>query len=326
MLCEKVDELVRLDERYISSKVDQYLPPKDNSHGRYPDIYFELKGLGQFVIEVQKSNTFQTEISDRIGHYQRENIPIIWVLFGLEIGKEVSQSFSDVIHRHRGNAFVLDRAAIEKSVSNKVLHLSCYLLDENGGLEFPVQVSLDQLAIPQNMVPYYQDRVAEPMCTEFRNRRIDLYKAIKFWDVEDQDIVIGDIEDAFSKLPIQVSLDLAFVKCIATIYSIILDGLQRSEILVTRCHNIKAMINSLCQGHEYTRYSALLIEALKHSHLNHLLKEKVGEHLSRNTKDLVLNDSPQWAVASYLFPELLNSIKRKLLLDLDALPVWALPS
>ncbi|UTW59534.1 hypothetical protein KFE96_04305 [Kordiimonas sp. SCSIO 12603] len=325
MLCEKVDELVRLDARYMSSTVDQYLPPKDNSHGRYPDVYFELEGLGQFVIEIQKSNTFQTEISDRIGHYQRENIPIIWVLFGLEAGKDVNQSFSDVIQRHRGNAFVLDQAAIKKSISRQSLHLSCYLLDKNGELEPPVQVSLDQLTVPQNMVPFYQDRIAEPMCAEFRNRRIGLYKAIRSWDIEDQYVVIVDIEIAFSELPVQASLDLAFVKCIATIYSIILDGLQRPEILVTRCHNIKAMINSLCQGHEYARYSALLIEVLKHSHLNYLLQEKVGEHLSRNAKALVLEDSSQWAVASYLFPELLNPLKRKLLSDLGALPVWAVP-
>lgn len=109
----------------------------------------------------------------------------------------------------------------------------------------------------------------------------------------------------------------------ATIYSIILDGLQRPEILVTRCHNIKAMINSLCQGHAYARYSTLLIEVLKHSHLSHLLGEKVGEHLSRNKDDLVQEDSAQWAVAAYLFPELLDPLKRKLLSDLGALPVWA---
>ena len=325
MLCEKIDEIIRLDSRYVTSSVDQYLPPKDNSHGRYPDIYFELEGLGQFVIEIQKSNTFQTEISDRIGHYQRENIPIIWVLFGLETAKDLSQSFRDLIQRHRGNAFVLDPTAIKKSLSEKSLHLSCFLVGHNGELESPVQVSLDQLKIPKNKVPYYEDRITDPMCDEFRNRRIDPYRAIKSWGVDSQHLLTSEIENAFSQLPVQAPLDLAFVKCIATIYSIFLDGLQKPEILVTRCNNIKAMINSLCQGYEYTRYSTLLVEALKHSHLNYLLEEKVGEHLSRNRDDVFQNDSPQWAVAAYLFPELLNPVERMVLSDLDALPIWALP-
>lgn len=322
MMCEKIEEIVKLDPRYLSSQVDVYLPPSKNSFGRYPDVYFELEDLGKYVIEFQKSKTFQTEISDRIGHYQRENIPIIWVLFGLEFDRNICQSFSDVIQRHRGNAFVLDGAAIEKSMNENKLYLTCYLQNKEN-YDPPIQVSLDQLTTPSTIVPYYEDRIAEPMCETFRLRRAPIYKALKNWS--DYGGVTDEISDTLSRLPVVPPIDLAFIKCIATIFSIVLHGLGRNEILVTNCQNIKAMINSLCQGQDYTRYSKLLKEVLKHSSFDYLLNEKVGEHLSRNTTDLIDKNSPQWQLVQYLFPELLDSIKRQTLEDLEALPVWAIP-
>lgn len=323
MMCNKIEEVIKLDPRYISSKVDEYLAPTENSYGRYPDVYFELEDLGKYVIEFQKSSTFQTEISDRIGHYQRENIPIIWVLFGLEFDTGICQSFNDVIQRHRGNAFVFDSEAIERSVVEQKLYLTCYLQNKEQ-YDLPVQVSLDELTIPNTRVPFYEDRIAEPMCERYRTRHFPLYQAVKRWS--DYGGVSEDIDSALKHLPVSTEIDLPFVKCLASIYSIIRNGMGLDEILVTNCKNLKAMINSLCQGHEYTRYSMLMKEVLKKSPFDGLLNEKVGEHLSRNTTDVIEVGSPQWQVAQYLFPEFLDPVKRQTLKDLEALPVWAIPN
>ena len=124
-MCEQVAELVAMDERYIRHEVAQYLPPTESAHGRFPDVYVEWKGFGPFAVEFQMSGTFQTEISFRGKHYEREGIPLLWVLFGIDTDSQISQSFLDVIRRHRGNAFVLDTRAIEASKKQRTLVLSC---------------------------------------------------------------------------------------------------------------------------------------------------------------------------------------------------------
>ncbi len=115
LMCELVGELASLDPRYKKHTVGRYLPPNENDHGRFPDTYIEWESYGPFAVEFQKSDTFQTEISARCKHYEREGIPLLWVLFGIETVADLSQSFVDVIRRHRGNAFVLDKAAVAES-------------------------------------------------------------------------------------------------------------------------------------------------------------------------------------------------------------------
>ena len=131
MMCEKVAEIVQLDPRCRRSNVNKYLPPTENAYGRFPDVFFEWAGLGSFVVEIQLSRTFQTEISERCLHYDRENMPLLWLLYGLDPqSADTSQSFQDVIRRHRGNAFLLDYAAVKASYDLKTLVLSCFLRRE----------------------------------------------------------------------------------------------------------------------------------------------------------------------------------------------------
>ncbi len=132
LMCEQIAEIVALDKRHARSKIDKYLPPNNNSYGRFPDIYVEWDVFGPFAIEFQMSSTFQTEISARCKHYEYEDIPLLWILFGIDTIGTIQQSFRDVIRRHRGNAFVLDDAAITASREQQTLVLSCFL--DNGKL------------------------------------------------------------------------------------------------------------------------------------------------------------------------------------------------
>ncbi|UFW51213.1 MULTISPECIES: hypothetical protein [Bradyrhizobium] len=43
MLCEQIDELAKADVRYVRSSVAQYLPPTENSFGRYPEYIWDGK-------------------------------------------------------------------------------------------------------------------------------------------------------------------------------------------------------------------------------------------------------------------------------------------
>ena len=131
-MCEQVAQLVALDERYIRHTVAEYLPPTENGNGRFPDVYVEWDGFGSFAVEFQMSGTFQTEISARCKHYERESIPLLWILVRHRQARTPPQSFWYVIRRHRGNAFVLDPAALIASREQKTLVLLCYLADGDG--------------------------------------------------------------------------------------------------------------------------------------------------------------------------------------------------
>ena len=71
-MCELIEELVRLDPRYVRSTRGDYLPPVESERGRYPDVYVEWEGVRPFVVEYQRSSTFLNEVSDRTLHYARE--------------------------------------------------------------------------------------------------------------------------------------------------------------------------------------------------------------------------------------------------------------
>ncbi|MCK1497917.1 hypothetical protein [Bradyrhizobium sp. 188] len=118
-LCEQIDALAKLDTRYVSSAVNAYRPPTESEHGKFPDVQVVWRDFPECVFEVQLSRTFQTEISARCTHYEREGVALVWVLFGFDLERsEIPQSFVDVIRRHRGNAFVIDRSPFRVPTRN----------------------------------------------------------------------------------------------------------------------------------------------------------------------------------------------------------------
>ncbi len=160
LLCNLIAELAAADPRAEAVTVDEYLPPTANAHGRYPDVYVRWGGLPPMAIELQLSRTFQTEISARCVHYDREGIALIWVLYGVELDAEdIPQSFRDVLSRHRMNAFLLDQAAIEASHAQNTLVLSYRLAKPGGGFEPSRQVRLDALTFPSGGLPFVKDRL-----------------------------------------------------------------------------------------------------------------------------------------------------------------------
>jgi hypothetical protein len=62
-MCAFIDELVRLDPRYVRSMRGDYLPPVASDYGRYPDVDVEWQGVRPFVVEYQRSSTFQNEVT-----------------------------------------------------------------------------------------------------------------------------------------------------------------------------------------------------------------------------------------------------------------------
>lgn len=310
LMCEQLGELVALDDRYIKHTVAEYLPPTEHEHGRYPDIYVEWEGYGPFAVEFQMSGTFQTEISARCKHYEREGIRLLWILFGIDTAVDLPQSFVDVIRRHRGNAFVLDPTAVAASREQKTFVLSCYLRDASGGLDPPVLVRFDELTVPRSKLPYHEDRIVKPHLDEIAELRRPWFAALKRW------------KDRFKPLR---DLDRPASLLLAAAFSIVATAANGKVInYASEQRSISAMLNTYLHNGDFARYTDLLTRLIKTTAIADSIKSSVWEHMRRHRNDDQADeDSPEWRLLRQLLPEALYPVLREELTYLDAVPAWA---
>lgn len=310
LMCEQVAELVALDKRHVRHTVAEYLPPTENAHGRFPDVYVEWEGFGAFAVEFQMSGTFQTEISARCKHYEYEGMPLLWILFGIDTAHTIPQSFLDVIRRHRGNAFVLDRDAVASSCEQQTLVLSCYL--RNGdGFDPPRLVRFDELTFPRSKLPYYEDRIVKPRLDDILQRRRPWFQALATWDCSSP--LLG--------------LDRPEGLLVAAAFSIVAAANGKERNYASGHPNIRAMLNTHLHGGTFARHTELLTELIRNTAKADLLQTSVGEHLRRyRGEPQAMEDSPEWRLLRDLLPEALDPVLREELSYLDALPDWAQPS
>ena len=307
LMCEQVAELVALDDRYITHSVAEYLPPTENTYGRFPDVYVEWEGFGPFAVEFQMSGTFQTEISARCKHYEHEGIPLLWILFGIDTARAVQQSFRDVIRRHRGSAFVLDAAAVAASREQKTLVLTCYLT-KGDGFDAPTLVRFDELTIPRSRLPYHEDRIVTPRLAEIEQRRRPWFDALAGWD-------------HFAPL---LGLERPESLLVAAAFSVVATANGKERNYASAHPNIRAMLNTYLHSGAFSRYCDLLRHLIGSTASSDLLDTKVGDHL-RDYRDAAQADeqSPEWQLLRRLLPEALDPVLREELAYLDALPEWA---
>lgn len=309
LMCEQVAQLVALDERYIRHTVAEYLPPTENGHGRFPDVYVEWDGFGSFAVEFQMSGTFQTEISARCKHYEREGIPLLWILFGIDTARTLPQSFQDVIRRHRGNAFVLDPAALIASREQKTLVLSCYLADGDG-FDGPELVRFDELTVPRSKLPYHEDRLVAPRLRDIEQRRLPWFRDLAGWD----------------RIEPLNGLDRAQGLLIAAAFSIVATANGKERNYASGHPNIRAMLNTYLHSGTFARYADLLTRLIENTASDDLLRTKVGNHLRRHRDSVQADEeSAEWHLLRHLLPEALDPVLREELAYLDALPDWARP-
>lgn len=307
LMCEQVAQLVALDARHVRHTIAEYVPPAENVHGRFPDVYAEWKEFGKFAIEFQLSGTFQTEISARCKHYEYEGIPLLWILFGIDTARPVQQSFLDVIRRHRGNGFVLDAAAIAESRKQETLVLSCYLR-KGSDFDAPKLVRFDELKIPRSKLPYYEDRIVEPRLAEIDARRRPWFMALRNWD---HDAPLCDLKRPQSLL-------------VAAAFSIVATANDKDCNYASNHPNIRGMLNTYLHSGTFGPYADLLTLLIQNTKCSKLLDTNIGVHLQRHRNRVQVDKgSREWQLLQHLLPEALDSVVREELIYLDALPDWA---
>lgn len=307
LMCEQVAALVALDPRYVRHTVAEYLAPTETEHGRFPDVYVEWEGFGPFAVEFQLSGTFQTEISARCKHYEREGIPLLWILFGIDTAEQLPQSIIDVIRRHRGNAFVLDPAAVAASKEQKTLVLSCYLRNADG-FDPARLVRFDELTFPRSKIPYFEDRIIAPLVQEIEGRRRPWFEALFGWD---RDSSLFDLDRQQSLL-------------VAAAFSIVSAANGKERNYASKHPNIRAMLNTYLNAGVFAGYADLLTQIIANSAMDRMLDSSVGEHLRRHrTESQAGQQSKEWRLLRELLPEALDPVVRAEMRYLDALPNWA---
>jgi hypothetical protein len=307
LMCELVAELAALDHRYIRHTVAEYLAPTENQHGRFPDVYVEWEGFSPFAVEFQMSGTFQTEISARCKHYEREGVPLLWILFGIDTARALPQSFRDAIRRHRGNAFVLDAAAVAASRDQKTLVVSCYATNGDA-LEGPKLVRFDELTIPRSKLPYWEDWLVTPRLKDIESRRRPWFRDLAGWD-------------HFRPLS---TLDRTQSLLVAAAFSIVAEANGKEINYASKHPNIRAILNNRLHSRKFAPYADLLTRLIENTAISDLLRSTVGDHLRRYRDDMQAGpQSSEWQLLRHLLPEALDPVLREELHYLDALPDWA---
>lgn len=334
-LCEDIYRFVSADARCTESTCNRRLYAFDGDKWKVPDVSATLTGVGRLTIELQLSKTFQTEISERTIFYNRERIGLIWVFHGKLPDKEtLSTSLKDVIHRQRGNAFVLDYESRIASHEKRTLVLKGYL-QKDAGFEPGRLVRLDELTIPAMGCMYLEDRLIPPMLSTLAAYRNKCESSLQDADAPDltlfTDAELRILRCEFPGLRVNDQT----LKFIATILSIIAHAKGAPKQFASRQPNVTAMLNTYLDPKKATGlapYAAMLESLIAATASKSLLKGTIGEHIKRAKESYgkgphfhvgIGMDSPEGRLLTKLVPEVFDVKPRAMLMDFESLPAWA---
>lgn len=352
-LCEAIARLLQADPRCKRTTVGQYHPPTESEHGRYPDVYAELEGLPPVTLELQLSRTLAPEIAGRGVYYQRERVGLIWVLYGISPDDaNLPQSFRDVIRRHRGNAFLFDRAAAEASAKAGTLVLRCLRRKKSDDAFYaPKLVRLDELTFPDKGLPFFEDCRTPALLEPAERAREKWFDAIAEFDPKTAHVGMrsGAFSRAWDSLRMYEPTIAAYkrelysverfakdhiISVLLILFSIARTGFDGRERNLATAHSGKgsmvAMLNTRLHAAEFQEYAALIWFMLAHTAADWLLETKsLEQHIVRAAADApkqVLPGHPMWQAAQRLFPEVYDRVARSELGSLATLPAWACPA
>lgn len=326
MLCKKIGELAALDKRHIRHTINEYHQPKYNEKPRRPDVYVEWEGYGPFVIELQLSSTFQTEISGRCTYYSKEGIPLIWVLHDIHEYASIPQSIKDVVRRHRNNAFVIDRDSISASYERSTLVFKRYLLTESS-FDSPELVTIDSLTVPEKQtLPYHEDHLAPGLKAKIGDRRLPFFNFFRQWS--HKSTPPKDIKRILETLPERVPEDFIFM--IAAAFSIVATlskGVDRNY--ASKDPNVRAMLNSYFNGKRLARYADMMEFILGRTRPTSITcpditTDAINRNIALRKADTeqVGIEANEWKIMEWLLPEIFDECTRELLRFTEQLPRW----
>lgn len=345
-LCRTIANSVSADPRCRSLAVETYLRPSIADRGRYPDVYFELDGLGKFAVEVQLSKPFPPEIAARQIHYDREGVNLLWVF--RDLPDELPQGFRDVVAMQRGNPFIFDDGALARSVKNGTLVLSCKLSRDGKKFSKARYVTFDDLNLNGRRGVFLEDTWSEGLltyCEQGRQKWLPLLRAARSdpakqldkrlympaWDsirMFVPEILIWKSEEHAAKRYNAVE---RFIELILVLFSIAKSAKEGEDTLFTSRLSGKgallALLNARLSGRDFCAFASLVNEMVQNTASNSIAET---DSFKRACSTAIAAEPfqvrqmhPIWSAAKRIFPEVLDGSYRAEMDDLGILPQWA---
>ena len=345
-LCNQVAERVGADPRARGISVDTYQRPTIEGRGRWPDVYFEIAGLGRFAVEIQLSKPFAPEIVARQLFYNREGISLIWLF--RELLDPLPQGFRDVLTLQRGNAFTIGDDVLRASKAKGTLLLDCHLEAPRGGFLKPKRVALDDLTLNSGRSVFLTDRRTQVLKDYCKSGREKWRNALRqapppLSNNPFSEAIYHPAWDSARMFVPELSPwkqrywqenggrgGVFFCELIAILFSIAHSGKGKGDRLyVTRIQGPEAllqMLNAKLGGRSFMPYAAMIEAFLKASARAELLtRQSLAQAIEQAglTRLQVGPDDPTWRAAARIFPEILDGVRRQEMIDVSALPPWA---
>lgn len=321
-LCATLKDLASLDERCVNVQVEKYLAPTETAHGRFPDVFVDW-GDKKFVLELQLSRTFQTEIADRSYHYDREKIPLIWVLYGLNIEhQELPQSFVDVIREHRENAFVIDAESCQASRERQTLVLKCYERHETGFSPGRL-VTIDDLTFPENGLPYFSDQITPPTLRLCQQRRKEVFLQMK--DKPLLHMLDNEQEALFTLIAPEMRSNhkLQQLKLLAVVFAIVSHSAGKKLAFYGKETNLSWTINQFYNDETNHHLAFLIDRALRITgQIDAITTKCKAKHTSVLKENIMADDNSEYLMLKYFIPEIYDAIIFNFLKSYGAFPSW----
>jgi hypothetical protein len=335
-LCQEIHGLLLPDPRVTNANCNKRYTSAEGDRWKIPDVSADIEGFGKIALELQLSNTFQTEVSGRARFYNKEGIGLIWIFHKFDPSlNSIPTSFLDVIHRQKGNAFVLDLDAKLASVEENTLCLKCYLQKKVGFEEGKI-VRIDQLKIPQRDCMYLEDRLVQPIIDENQAYRQKWRRMLRQQDSPYDAVEVLKGNDLKNDISNSSDLGVA-VKFISVILSVLANAAKQNVLYATKQPNLVAMLNTYLNTKNLSglaRYATLieeLLNATKHdlpkncSVYDHIRRAKESEKSFALLERQVKITDPNGDILKRLVPEIFDRHQRTFLKEYEALPLWVRP-
>lgn len=312
-MCLLISALIEQDPRLVpgSSSIDTYVRPAGEGHGRWPDVQFELSGLGRFAIEVQFAPSLAPEVVGRSDFYLREGMHLIWIVprFDFEVTKRAFAE--DIAYEGQGTAFCMDDEACARSRERRTLVFRA-LWRQDGEVRDSL-VALDELNFPVQGHPFFVDTVSKGIFDSARHEReriLTLLRSTK-----------GDIDNL---VPLQDSApvpDYYAKRFLCVVFSTWLQALGQFENLLNNQKTITGLLDAYLNSSDGKPYADFLDSFLRRTRAGRDARPAVWQKIERARHDPQRGLEDQWySFATGLFPEVFREDLRARTVP----PEWAL--
>ncbi|WP_312524718.1 hypothetical protein [Paracoccus sp. (in: a-proteobacteria)] len=314
-MCNQVLELISLDPRYElgSGVVDGYLPPNGAGRGRWPDVRFNLDGLGKFAVEVQLAPSLATEVVARSKYYLSQGIHLIWLVPWYTFDRVARAFTADIAQEAGGNLFVLDDSAVAASLERQTLCLwAAWQADT--GMERRL-ISLDDLEYRSDRHPLLKDVATPAVFREASLRREsligELIRTKSNWSSAILHPVTGERDSDFDRL-------------LRVMFSIWAEADGRWANFLNKQENITGLLNAYLNSQDGQCRAQIINDMLTRTRAFGQIRATVWNKMRdalRNPQLSVVD--PTISEAMSYFPEVYRADLRGDPIRTDILPDWA---